>query len=268
MIPVLLAALVALVWIGTGPDMAQAKSGKRVVLGKSKHKPLPNCGLASASRDCSVEGKVTVFQSLSQGARSRSFVVPVKRGKVVSWSIALSRPTAANTKKAGDAQSPFFNHLFGSPAKARIAVLRRVAKKKKGPPRYKMVRQSPTQILNPYFGRTVHFALTKPLNVIRNQVVALTIPTWAPAFWTPWACSSAKNGGIENPPACERAKKANTYRASRGKDRCTLGFEPNSDRPNEALRKTRPQQKLNSVKPYYCYYRASRLLYTATVVAR
>ena len=34
------------------------------------------------------------------------------------------------------------------------------------------------------------------------------------------------------------------------------------------LEKSRPQQKLNSVKRYGCYYTAGRLLYTATVVAK
>lgn len=250
------------------PGEAVAKSGKRVVLGKSKYNPIPNCGLDSVDRDCSVEGKVTVFQSLRGGHPGRSFVVPFKKGKVVSWSISLSRPTRQQTQAAGNPQTPFFNQLFGSPAKARISVLRQVRKRRKGPPQYRMVRQSPVQILNPFFGKTVYFALTKPLNVIQNQVVALTIPTWAPAFWTPRACSASPLGGLVDPTGCDRAKRANTYRASRGRNKCKLGFEPGTDRPNEALRKTGPQQKVNSIRGYACYYTGSRLLYNATVVAR
>lgn len=267
-----LSALVAaaLVWTLSPVEQAAAKSGKRTVLGKSRFNPEPNCGRLSLDRDCSVEGKVTVYQSLQKGTAGRTFVVPYKRGKVVSWSISLSRPLKKNLTVDGKehpAESPFFNNLFGSPATARIAILRRVQKKKK-PPRYKMVRQSPTQVLNPYFGRTVHFALTRPLNVIRNQVVALTIPTWAPAFWTPRACSASRYGGLVDPAGCARAKRNYSYRGSRAPDKCILGFEPNTDNPNEALRKTRPQQKVNSVKRYGCYYEGSRLLYTATVVAK
>lgn len=252
----------------SGPDEAFAKSGKRTVLGKSKIAHEPNCGLKATNRDCSAEGKVTAYQVLQKGTRGRAFVVPYKRAKVVSWSISLSRPTRKQTEAAGNAQTPFFNNLFGSPAKARISVLRRVQKKKSGPPRYKMVRQSPVQTLNPYFGRTVHFALTKPLNVIKGQVVALTIPTWAPAFWTPRACSASPLGGLVNPAGCARAKRVYTYRASRGPGKCSLGYNPTTDQRNEALRKTHPQQKVNSVKRYGCYYDGSRLLYTATVVAR
>lgn len=261
-----LAAMLACLVVG--PGSAEAKSGKRTVLGKSKFAHEPNCGLRAANRDCSAEGKVTAYQSLQKGTRGRSFVVPYKRGKIVSWSISLSKPTRKQTQAAGNAQTPFFNNLFGSPAKARISVLRRVQKKKKGPPRFKMVRQSPVQVLNPYFGRTVHFALAKPLNVIRNQVVALTIPTWAPAFWTPRACSASPLGGLNDPAGCARAKRQNTFRASRGPGKCDLGYDPDTGDRNEALRKTRPQQKVGSVKRYGCYYDGSRLLYTATVVAR
>ncbi len=261
-----LAAMLACLVVGQ--DEAQAKSGKRTVLGKSKQRHEPNCGLKAAGRDCSAEGKVTAFQALQKGTRGRSSVVPYKKGKIVSWSIALSKPTRKQTEAAGNAQTPFFNQLFGSPATARISVLRRVEKKKSGPPRYKMVRQSPTQVLNPYFGRTVHFALAKPLNVIKGQVVALTIPTWAPAFWTPRACSASPQGGLVNPAGCARAKRVNTYRASRAPGQCTLGYNPTTKARNEALQKTRPQQKVNSVKRYGCYYDGSRLLYTATVVAK
>lgn len=260
----------ALLWTLFPAGEADARSGKRTVLGKSRFNPAPNCGRLALDRACSVEGKVTVYQSLQKGTRGTAFTVPYKRGKVVSWSISLSRPLGKAITVGGNrhsAESPFFNRLFGSPSKARIAVLRRVQKKKK-PPRYKMVRQSPVQVLNPYFGRTVHFALTKPLNVIRGQVVALTIPTWAPAFWTPKACSPSPYGGLNDPAACARAKKANTYRADRGPDKCTLGFNAGTDEPNEALRKTRPHQKVGSVKRYGCYYTGSRLLYTATVVAK
>lgn len=261
-------ALATLGWASASPDRAFGATAKRTVLGKSSFDPDPNCGLLSADRDCSVEGKVTAYQSVAKGSASRSFVVPYRQGKLISWSISLARPTRKQTDQAGAAQSPFFDQLFGSPATARISVLRRVEKKKKGPPRYRMVRQSPTQVLNPYFGKTVHFALSKPLNVIAGQVVALTIPTWAPAFWTPKACSASSLGGLVDPVACDRAKRDYTYRASRGPDKCKLGFEPGTSDPNEALRKTRPQQKVGSVKRYGCYYTGSRLLYTATVVAK
>lgn len=260
-------AFLAVQLVAGAPD-APAKSGKRTVLGKTKYRMEPNCGLAALNRDCTAEGKMTGYQSLMKGSRGRNFVVPYKQGRITSWSISLSRPTWKDMENAGKAQTPFFNALFGAPAKARIAVLRRVQKNKRGPPRFQMVRQSPTQILNPYFGRTVHFALSRPLYVAKGHIVALTIPTWAPAFWMPRACSVASYGGYINPSRCARIKQQNTFRASRVPKRCQLGFDPDTGEKNDALTRSRPQQRVGSVKRYGCYYEGNQLLYTATIVAK
>lgn len=254
---------------GAVPADAAVKT-KRIVLGQATNKLKPNCG-KNFSRDCIVEGKVTGYQVFRKGtARKNSFRVPFS-GKIVSWSISLSRPTKGVINKGGTdhpAQLPFFNDLFGSPASARIAVLRQVDKSKKGPPKWKIVRQSPVQILNPYFGRTVHFALSRPLNVIRKQMVALTIPTWAPAIWKPRSCSFNPISGVQDPDACERAGKDFTWRGSRATDKCKLAIDPDTGEPNQALQKTGPQQKVNSERRYGCYYGENALLYTATVIGK
>jgi hypothetical protein len=184
---------------------------------------------------------------------------------VIAWSIQLSNPTRKSSRRYGAAQRPYFNKLFDSPSKARISILRPIKKGPKYPPRYRLIRSSGTQILNRYFGTEVKFAMTRPLNVIRGDVVALTIPTWAPAFWVPQACSPASGAG--NPARCARARKFNTWRGSRGPGQCAIGTDA-FDRPNEALQKSRPHQRINSIKRYACYYDAGRLLYKATVVSR
>ena len=78
------------------------------------------------------------------------YVVPFD-GKIVAWSIALSRPSREDSAKTTD-EVGFFNDFLGSPSQARIGVLRRLEDSK--PPRYKLVRQSPLMTLNPYFGST------------------------------------------------------------------------------------------------------------------
>lgn len=265
----LLLAAALLVPLLAAAPAADAAPVKRTVLGQANNKLEPNCG-KNFSRDCIVEGKVTGYQVLRKGsARKRTFVAPWS-GKIVSWSISLSRPTRRVITQGGTerpAQFPFFNDLFGSPASARIAVLRRVDKGGKGPPRWRMVRQSPVQILNPYFGRTVHFSLARPINVLRNQMVALTIPTWAPAVWKPRSCSFNPISGVQNPDACARAEKEYTWRGSRARGKCKLGIGENGQ-PNEALRDTSPQQRVNSDRGYGCYYGSNVLLYTATVIGK
>lgn len=277
-IPATRVALVALlvafaafvVMLGSVP--AADAATRTIVLGQSTSKLEPNCG-RNFSRDCIAEGKVTGYQVFRKGSpRKRGYVVPWT-GKIVSWSISLASPTKVDitrgTRTYG-AQLPVFNDVFGPPASARISVLRQVDKGRKGPPKWKMVRQSPIQILNPYFGRTVQFALTRPLNVIRDQMVALTLPTWAPAMWKPRACNVVGGGNfVLDPAKCAAAEKSFSWRGSRALDKCQIGFDPpGSGTPNEALRKTRPQQKINSERRYGCYNVGSALLYTARVVGR
>ncbi len=243
---------------------ADGKSNRRVVLGATRDKVTPNCGTRSGARACIAEGKVTGFQVFQKGVTGKNFVVPFRKGKVVAWSIQLSNPLKEDSRRFGPAQQPYFNKLFGSPSKARISILRPIKKGARYPPRYKLIRASGTQKLNRYFGSEIKFAI-KPLKVIRGDVVALTIPTWAPAFWVPMACSPSDRG-TANPVRCAQARKANTWRGSRGPGQCAIGTNA-FDRPNEALRKSHPQQKVNSIKRYACYYDAGRLLYKATVVA-
>jgi len=264
---IVLAALLLAAVLWSSSDVASGKSGRRVVLGSTKNKVTPNCGTRAGARVCRAEGKVTGFQVFQRGHKGRNFVVPFRRGKVISWSITLSNPTRRDTARFGAAQLPYFNDLFGSPAKAGIAVLRQVNKGQKGNPRLKLIRQSGVQTLNPYFGTTVRFALIRPLNVAKGDIVALTIPTWAPAFWVPYACAPSPSGGIVNEARCLTAQRNNTWRGSRASGKCLIGTD-DRDRPNPALRDSRPQRGVNSIRRYGCYYDASRLLYTATVVAR
>lgn len=263
----LLVGLLALL-LATFAPPAQANSTQRTVLGARNLALLkPNCG-RDFSRNCVVEGKLTAFQSLSAKYEGRNFVVPFD-GKLVAWSISLARPTRAQVG-TNPAQLPSFNLIFGAPSQAGISILREVQKRKKHGPRYKLVRRAPVEILNPYFGSRVTFALDHPLNVYKDNIVALTIPTWVPALWKPKACNwMAEYADVLNPDRCARAAERYTWRGSRvsrGKpSTCELSNVPE---PNEQLLKTAPQTRINSIRRYGCYYHANVLLYSATIVGR
>ena len=246
------------------PGAADAASTKMTVLGESTKNLTPNCGKAASSRNCTAEGRVTAYQSLATGMKNKPFEVPYA-GKIVAWTISLSDPTRREYK-GNDPEFPYFNDIFGSPSQARISILKRVEKDKKGPPRFKMVRQSPVQVLNPYFGTKVQFALSNPLNVIKDQIVALTIPTWAPALWRPRACDTTETGLVD-PAACEVYEAENTWRGSRGPDKCVLKGPDDTDAEAKVnVANSHPQQKVGSVKRYGCYYGGNVLLYGATIV--
>ena len=144
-------------------------------------------------------------------------------GKIVAWTIALGKPTTE--------QIAFFDKGLGGPASARLTVLR------PGKTLYsRVVTQSPMQQLAPYFGQTVQFPLGRALNVKKGYVIALTVPTWAPAL-TPLLTDHS------------------SWRASGPKGKC-------DDTATQTA-----QSALKQVAQYRCLYKA-RLTYSATLVTR
>jgi hypothetical protein len=228
-----LALLVAATW----PGAAGSAPARVVVLGKTDSTPRPSCpGKIVANVEvipCRVEGHVTGFQAIAGGV-PRPYEAPFD-GKIVAWSITLSRPSRTDNDQMTN-EVGFFNEFLGQPSQARIGVLRPVEGSK--PPKFTLVRQSPLEVLNPYFGSTPIFALDHPLSVLRGQVVALTIPTWAPMF-------------------AFNVEEDNTWRGSRLPDHCSS---------KEDIQNGNPQQGVGKTKTYGCYYSNARLLYTATLV--
>ncbi len=229
----LLAALAIVAW----PGAADSAPLRVVVLGKTASTPKPSCPGKIVNNveivPCRVEGHVSGYQ-VKAGGTEQPYEAPFD-GKIVAWSITLARPSRQDTKTTTDEVS-FFNEFLGKPSEARIGVLRPIENTK--PPKYTLVRQSPLEVLNPFFGGTPIFALEHPLSVLRGQVVALTVPTWAPMF--------AFNTSEED-----------TWRGSRLENHCAS---------KEDIQDGHPQQGVGKVKTYGCYYSDARLLYTATLV--
>jgi hypothetical protein len=229
----LLAGLLAFAW----PGAAASAPVRVVVLGQTATTPAPSCpGKIVKSvpvTPCRVEGHVTGFQAAAGGVK-QPYEAPFD-GTVVAWSITLARPSHKETASTAN-EVGFFNGLLGKPSEARIGILRPIENSK--PPRFTLVRQSPLQVLNRYFGSKVIFALDHPLTVLRGQVVALTVPTWAPMF--------AFNVSGEN-----------TWRGSRAPKHCSSRAD---------IQGGHPQQGVGKTKTYGCFYSSARLLYTATLV--
>ena len=231
-------ALIALV-AAISPGAADSAPAQVVVLGKTATTPPPSCPGKIVNNvevvPCRVEGHVTGFQAIAGGV-AKPYEAPFD-GKIVAWSITLARPSKADTDTTTNEVS-FFDEFLGGPSQARIGVLRPV--EDSNPPKYTLVRQSPIEILNPYFGSSVIFALERPLTILRGQTVALTIPTWAPMF--------AFNVSDEE-----------TWRGSRLSGHCSS---------KEDIQGGHPQQGVGKTKIYGCYYSNARLLYTATLVKK
>jgi hypothetical protein len=199
---------------------AATTSKTTVVLGNTATMPDPSC----PESPCQAVGSVTGFQvSTSQG--SLPFLVR-KNGKIKSWTLTLSQPTSS--------QRSFFNGFFGTPPEARLAILRRIPGT--NPPRYNLRAQGSIHVLSPYLGQTVRFGAS--LEVQKNDIVGLTVPTWAPAF-------------------AQGLPSNNAWRASREPGKCVNSTD---------VRQGEPQQRIGRRATYGCRYSTARLLYTVTVV--
>ncbi len=230
--------LAAVIYVAS-PREADSAPLKVVTLGQTAETPSPSCPGKIVNNveitPCRVEGHVTGFQAIADGT-AKPYEVPFD-GKIVAWSITLAKPSTQETETTTN-EVGFFNEFLGTPSEARIGILKPV--EGTTPPKYTLVRQSPLQVLNSYFGTTPIFALERPLSVLQGQIVALTIPTWAPMF--------AFNVSAEN-----------TWRGSRLAEHCSS---------KEDIQGGHPQQGVGKTKSYGCYYSNARLLYTATLVAK
>jgi hypothetical protein len=205
--------------LAAGASAAKVPS-TQVVLGQTATVPDPSCpGLP-----CQAVGSVTGFQ-VSNGQTRSPFIVP-HNGAIKAWTLTLAQPT--------NKQRSFFNGFFGTPPEARLAILRRIPAT--NPPRYNLRSQGSVKVLTPYLGQTVKFGSS--LKVEKGDIVAITVPTWAPAFSQELASNEV-------------------WRASRAPGTCTNSTD---------IRQGEPQDKVGTRATYGCKYSTARLLYTATLV--
>ena len=162
----------------------------------------------------------------------------VKRpGNIVAFTIRLANPSAD--------QINYFKTTFGAKktprdgltpggddAQVRLSVLKPLHTKQ----RFLLENQSETFDVEQYLGSTVTFALAKALRIHKDRLLALTVPTWVPAF----AHSLDTN---------------EAWRASHRSDECT------QKNPHP-----RPHTKMGTFMQYGCFYRTARVLYSATFV--
>ena len=189
---------------------------------------VPSCpgspSSTSSASSCLAVSRTTGFQ-VKVGTTHNPLAAP-RAGTVVAWSIDLGKPNATQIK--------FFNEKEGGPSTAGIAILRPQAKPNLT---YKLIAQSPLVKLEPYFGKTAQFPLETTLQVKKGDVIALTVPSWAPALAL----------GFTN---------ATSWRASRPKGQC-----------NSATSSQTTQTLLGGSVQYYCLYLTARLTYSATLIS-
>lgn len=231
------------------PALAPAKLTEVGVIEHTTPETVPSC----PGNPCLAVSRTTGFQ-LEVDTTTDPVKIP-REGTVVAWTITLSKPTSS--------QVTFFNEHEGGPASAQLGILAPKVKsttkhsastktegatksasttsKKKAPAEtepteYTLVATSPVVELEPYFGETAQFPLETTMKVQQGDILALTVPTWAPAL----ALGFGKTTG---------------WRASRPKSGCA-----------ETSVQT-AHLKVGVNRPYQCIYHEARLTYSATLIS-
>ena len=182
---------------------------------------VPEAQPSCPEKPCLAVSRTTGYQA-KVGEKRGLMTIP-RNGRLVSWSIQLGKP--------GKTQTKFFNDKLGGEATAQLTLLRPGRKL-----RNRVMAQTPPQRLTKYFGKTVEFPLVRTIAVRKGWIIALTVPTWAPAL-------------AVNLPG------DTSWRASRARGKC------------EDTQAQTAQTQPDSLAQYYCLYRTARLTYSARVVS-
>ena len=201
------------------PALAPATLTEVGVIGETTPATAPSC----PGTPCLAVSRTTGFQV--KVATANNLVSAPREGTIVAWTITLGDPNATQIK--------YFNANEGGPSEAGIAIL---APQKKPNLTYKLVAQSPLVKLQPYFGKTAQFPLETTIPVKKGYIVALTVPSWAPAL----ALGFGEN---------------TSWRASRPKAGC------------KSTSSQTTQTAIGSAVQYYCLYQTARLTYSATLIS-
>jgi hypothetical protein len=201
----------------TALALLPAAAGAKIIeVGATPTQAVPACPAAP----CLAVSRTTGYQA-KVGTHRGLMTVPAN-GRIVAWTIGLSKPNAAQVK--------FFTQELGGPAQAGLTVLKAGAHL-----RDTVKAQGPLVTLAPYFGSTAQFPLATAIPVLKGDIVALTVPTWAPAL-------QVGLGGDTS------------WRASRSRNKC-------KDNKTQTA-----QLNVGDKQQYWCLYRTARLVYSATLI--
>ncbi len=195
--------------------------------------PCPGKDLEGTENDtsCVSPYEVTGYQDTAENTKSNPYLIR-RDGKITAFTVKLGKVTSGDPS----AQKEFFDGRFDAPAAVQISIVRR-GKKRSRRNDHRVVAESGIFPVDDYFGSSPTFVLDKPLNVKRGNIVALTIPTWAPVLAT-------------------RQPRTDFWRSSR----------PKGDCGSEVRNAPSSVQERKDLTTWGCNYRTERLLYTATYV--
>lgn len=226
--------LVALLFLAFG---AVSASAEVIELGDTAT-PLTKPACPATGSCPIILTEATALEVLSDGSAYPTMAA--HNGRIVAFTVSPASVTAADINgmpatKTTPAQ-PGLNATYGGASEAAITVLQPSSTKlPPGSRSYKVVAESPLFKLQPYFGHLVQFVLDESLPISKGDLVALTVPTWAPLL------------------SVDLSKSEFGWRASR-----TSGCLDYTTQASQLL--------VGDSTRYECYFDATRVEYTATEI--
>jgi hypothetical protein len=152
-----------------------AASAANIPIGVTKTAlSVPSCPADVTADKCDIlMTQVTAFETMSDGVRSPDTIK--QSGVISSFTLGLTgtnlvTPTVIASK----------DQAYGGPPEAQLTALMPTGTA--AHPTYRVVAQSEVVKLRSELGQVAEFPLTNPLPVVRGEVLALTVPTWAPVL--------------------------------------------------------------------------------------
>ncbi len=193
----------------------------------------PTCPADVTDTNCKILlTEVTAYETLRDGVKNPLQVT--QSGVIASFSVGLTgRGTITNAVASSQ------DSKYGGPPEVQLTVLRQVGTTAN--PAYRVVAQSAVFNVVSQLGRVAEFPLVMPLPVVRGEVVALTVPTWAPVL------------------SFELDASKFSYNQSRAKSTTTSGTSNCSATAQADL----AQITIGALSNYTCSYPGTRVEYSA-----
>lgn len=134
----------------------------------------PTCPANAQGAACEIVlTQVTAYETLRDGVANPDMIK--RSGVIVSFDLGL-----AGTSLITPAVLASLDKTYGGPPEVQLTVLRSVGTPTA--PAFRVAAQSAVFMLRPELGTVADFPLIDPLPVVRGEMLAVTVPTWAPVL--------------------------------------------------------------------------------------
>ena len=134
----------------------------------------PTCPANAQGAACKIVlTQVTAYETLRDGIANPDAVK--QSGVISSFTLGLASTTLITPAVLAN-----LDKAYGGPPEVQLTVLRPTGTP--ADPSFRVAAESPVYMLSPELGTVAEFPLLAPLPVVRGEMVAVTVPTWAPVL--------------------------------------------------------------------------------------